>query len=79
MEYPWNVIGWEMVPKKNDETKFNVRLYVERPLDASVNGEGTEAQRLYYNPEYVKYEPHIGDMIIATEGRYGIDRIFKVA
>lgn len=79
MEYPWNVVGWEMVPKQNDEGKFNVRLYCQRPMADGANGEGVETGRLFFNPEYVKYSPAVGDMIIATEGRYGIDKIYKVA
>lgn len=78
METPWKVVGFEKwLSEKNEEC---VRLYVARPLvlaDGST-GEGLETQRLFYKPQYVKYEPQIGHMIIATEGRYGIGQIFVV-
>lgn len=75
----WEVIGWEKVAKQNDPTKYNVRLYCMRNLKEGAQGDGVECGRLYFNPEYVKYEPAIGQKIIATEGRYGIDRIYVVA
>lgn len=76
MEYPWIVVGWEnVVSEKTGKT--SVRLYVEREL-VSESGFGKEAGRLFFNPEYVNYEPSIHDQIIAVEGRYGIDKIVKL-
>lgn len=76
METPVKVIGWELVEQQNGKT--GLRIYGVRPLlgDAAT---GDEAVRIYINPEYVKYEPELGHMIIAVEGRYGVDRIIRVA
>lgn len=76
MEYPWEVIGFENVISEKTG-KPGVRLYVTRPLFAE-NGTGVEAGRLFYRSEYVQYSPELGHKIIATEGRYGIDRIVRV-
>lgn len=75
-ETPVKVIGWEMVEQQNGKT--GVRIYGIRNVMGQ-NGEGEEAVRIYINPEYVKYQPQIGHMIIAVEGRYGVDRIIRVA
>lgn len=78
METPWKVVGFEkFVSEKGEDC---VRLYVARPLvlQGENTGEGLETQRLFYKPQYVKYEPVIGHMIIATEGRYGIANIYVV-
>lgn len=78
METPWKVVGFEKFT--SEKGAACVRLYVARPLilpDGST-GEGLETNRLFYKPEYVKYEPAIGHMIIAQEGRYGIAQIYVV-
>lgn len=76
----WKVVGFEAW--KNDKGADCVRLYVARVLSLQEghSGDGLETQRLYYRPEYLKepYEPTIGHLIVATEGRYGIDQIFVV-
>lgn len=76
METPVKVIGWELVNQKNDKT--GMRIYGIRDLNGDT-ATGEEAVRIYINPEYVKYEPEIGHLIIAVEGRYGVDRIIRVA
>lgn len=76
METPVNVIGWEMVTQQNGKT--GIRIYGVRDL-ITENGAGQEAVRIYINPEFCKYEPDIGHKIIAVEGRYGVDRIIRVA
>lgn len=76
METPVKVIGWEMVTQQNGKT--GIRIYGVRDL-VTENGAGQEAVRIYINPEYCKYEPEIGHQIIAVEGRYGVDRIVRVA
>lgn len=79
METPidvFEVIGWEMIEQKNGKT--GVRIYGIRDL-AGTNGDGKEAVRCYINPEYVKYQPELGHKIIAVEGKYGVDRIIRVA
>ena len=78
METPWKVVGFEkFVSEKGEEC---VRLYVARPLilPEGSSGDGLETNRLFYKPQYVKYEPEIGHMIIAVDGRYGISQIFVV-
>ena len=75
METPIEVIGFERVIGENSG-KLGVRVYGVR--DIAGNGEGKEACRIYFNPEYCKYEPVIGHKIIAIEGRFGIDRIIVV-
>ena len=78
MDTPWKVVGFEMFT--SEKGAACVRLYVARPLilpDGST-GEGLETNRIFYKPEYVNYDPVIGHMIIAQEGRYGISRIFVV-
>lgn len=76
METPVKVIGWELVEQQNGKT--GMRIYGVRDV-ASATGTGQESVRIYINPEYVKYQPEIGHQIIAVQGRYGIDRIIKVA
>lgn len=78
METPWKVVGFEkFVSEKGEDC---VRLYVARPLVTVEGhvGEGVETNRLFYKPQYVKYEPQVNHMIIAVEGRYGIGQIFVV-
>ena len=77
-ETPWKVVGYEkFVTEKGAEC---VRLYVARPLSVPEGnaGEGLEVNRVFYKPEYVKYEPVIGHMIIVQEGRYGVSQIIVV-
>lgn len=76
METPVKVIGWELVTQQNGKT--GTRIYGIREL-IGATATGEEAVRIYINPEYVKYEPEIGHLIIAVEGRYGVDRIIRVA
>lgn len=78
MVYPWKVVGF--VKWVNEKGEERVRLYVERQLSMNENesGKGLEAGRLYFNPQYCKYEPVIGHLIIAQEGRYGIQQIVVV-
>lgn len=80
METPWKVIGFENWTSEKGEPC--VRLYVARPLHLAegAEGKGFETQRLFYKPQYVKYEPQINHLIIATEGRYpgSIGQIFVV-
>lgn len=76
METPVKVIGWELVEQQNGKT--GMRIYGIRELHGEA-ATGEEAVRIYINPEYVKYEPELGHMIIAVEGRYGVDRIIRVA
>lgn len=76
METPVKVIGWELVEQQNGKT--GMRIYGVRDV-TSQTGTGQEAVRIYINPEYVKYEPELGHMIIAVDGRYGVDRIIRVA
>lgn len=78
MEYPWTIVGWEAVPRKNDPDKFNIRLHCQQPLPAGVTGDGLTCKVMYFNPEYVNYSPTLGQKIVATEGRFGIDRIIVV-
>ena len=76
METPVKVIGWELVEQQNG--KIGMRIYGVRQLFGE-KATGEEAVRIYINPEYVKYEPDMGHMIIAVEGRYGVERIIRVA
>ena len=78
MEFPWTVVGWELVPRKNDSDKHNIRLHCQQTLYPESNGEGIACCTKYYNPEYVKYTPQLGQKIVCTEGRFGIDRIIVV-
>lgn len=79
-ETPWKVIGFEKFTSAKDEAC--VRLYVVRPLSLPEGntGEGFETHRLFYKPEYVKYDPKINDLIIAIAGRYpgSVGQIFVV-
>lgn len=78
METPWKVVGFEkFVSEKGEDC---VRLYVARPLalDEGHTGSGLETNRLFYKPQYVKYEPQEGHMIITVDGRYGISQIYVV-
>ena len=74
----WEVKGWELVPLKSNPEKHNIRLYVQRPLKEGVQGDGLECGRLYYNPDYCQYSPVLGQMIVAVEGRFGLDRVLVV-
>ena len=80
METPWKVVGFEKF--KSEKGEDCTRLYVARPLilPDDNEGDGLETQRLFFKPQYVKYEPVIGHMIIATAGRYpgSIGQIFVV-
>lgn len=77
MEKPVTVIGWERLV--NEETgKVGIRVYGTRPIVGSEDCAGEEAIRIYYNPEYCKYVPQLGQKIIAIQGRYGVDRIIVV-
>lgn len=76
METPVKVIGWETVTQQNGKT--GLRIYGIREL-TSEDAIGREAVRIYINPEYCKYEPELDHMIIAVEGRYGVDRIIRIA
>lgn len=78
METPWKVVGFEnWVSEKGENC---VRLYVMRRLNPpeGSSGAGAETQRLFYKPEYVSYDPQIGDYIIPMEGRYGISKIVVI-
>ena len=75
---PIEVVGWE---KKIGKTgKVGVWIYGQRELEPAEDQErcGSESVRLYINPEYCKYEPQIGHLIIPVEGRFGIDQIYVV-
>lgn len=79
-ETPWKVVGYEsFVSEAGDEC---VRLYLIRPLALREGntGEGLEAQRMFYKPKYVKYQPQLNHLIIATPGRYpgSVGQIFVV-
>lgn len=76
METPVKVIGWETVTQHNGKT--GLRIYGIREL-TSEDAIGQEAVRIYINPEYCNYEPELDHMIIAVEGRYGVDRIIRIA
>lgn len=78
METPWKVVGFEKFTSEKGESC--IRLYVARPLlpkEGNI-GDGLETNRLFYKPEYVKYDPQIGHMIITVDGRYGIAQIYVV-
>ncbi len=77
MEYPWEVVGYEEIISEKTQ-KPGIRLYAQRAVQPGANREGYETQRFFFRPEYVKYQPVVGHLIIVTEGRYGIDRIFVV-
>ncbi len=74
----WKIVGYENVISEKTQ-KPGIRLYVERPLQEGASGEGIETGRIFFRPEYVKYEPRIGDVILPVEGRYGIDRILRIS
>lgn len=76
METPVEVIGWEIFTQQNGKT--GIRIYGLRDLNGE-QCEGREAVRIYINPEYVNYQPELGHKIIAVEGKYGVDRIIRVA
>lgn len=78
MDYPWTVVGWELLPRQNDPNKHNVRLHCQQALPAGGAAEGIACKSLYFNPEYVSYSPALGQKIIWIDGRYGIDRIVVV-
>lgn len=78
MDTPWKVVGFEKFVSEKGENC--VRLYVARPLVCKEgnSGDGLETNRIFYKPQYVNYEPVIGHMIIAVDGRYGVSQIFVV-
>ena len=76
METPWELIGWEK--NVSEAGKVGIRLYCVRNITGDGEGDGMEAGRLYFNPEYCKYSPVIGQKIIPVNGRYGIDQIYVV-
>lgn len=77
---PIKVVGWE----KRTGKKGGVGYYIYGVRDVSsdvegyMEGDGSEALRLYINPEYCKYQPKVGDLIVPVEGRFGIDQIYVV-
>lgn len=77
MDYPWKVVGVEYTVSEKT-LKEKVRLHCQRELQGE-GCEGVEVGRIFFDPEYVKYDPHIGDVIIAIDGRFGVDRIVKIA
>lgn len=77
---PIKVVGWE---KKTGKTgKVGIWIYGEREVQTDaegyIEGEGSEAVRLYINPEYCAYKPNVGELIIPVEGRFGIDQVYVV-
>ena len=76
METPVEVIGWEECIQQNGKT--GIRIYGLRELIGEKCA-GMEAVRIYINPEYVNYQPALGHKIIAVDGKYGVDRIIRVA
>ena len=50
MEYPWTIVGWEAVPRKNDPDKHNIRLHCQQPMPGDCTGEGVACKTLYFNP-----------------------------
>lgn len=78
MQKPWKIVGF--VKWLNENGEECVRLFLERvfePTDEQ-EGSGLEADRKYYKMKYVPYPPKIGDIIIAIEGKYGINQIFVI-
>ena len=77
---PLKLIGW----KKQEGKKGGIGYYlfcsrkVDTQSEGCLAGDGEEAVRCYINPEYCKYDPKIGDLIIPVEGRFGIDQIYVV-
>lgn len=78
MQKPWKVVGFLKWLNENGEEC--VRLFVERALDVSPDqeGAGLDVNRLYYKSKYVPYPPKIGDIIIAIDGKYGVNQIFVI-
>ena len=76
MCYPWKVIGFERW--KNDKGEGRVRLYVSRDFSPE-DGAGVETQRIYFNPQYVKYDPVLEDLIVVSEGKFGVSQITIVS
>lgn len=77
-ETPWKVVGF--VKWNNERDEECVRIYVERELSLAEGqeGSGKETKNFYYKPEYVKYEPVIGHIVIPVDGRYGLQQIMVV-
>ena len=80
-ETPWKLFGYEKFISESGDAC--VRLYVARPLVLSHEGntgEGIETQRLFYKEKYVKYNPVLNHLIVATPGRFpgSISQIFVV-
>ena len=72
---PWKVVGFEFTESESGEE--GIRLFVERPA-AGESMQGMETERHYYKPKYVKYDPHIGDLVVVVKGRYGIQEIIVI-
>ena len=70
-ETPWKVIGFEkFVSEAGDDC---VRLHCIRPGVPGREGnifEGTEVKSIFYKTKYVKHDPQLFQLIIATPGRY---------
>lgn len=77
---PILVIGWEVREKENG--KKAMWIYGTREINTDAagyrEGDGSEAVKIYVNPEYCDYKPQIGHKIIPIEGRYGVDQIYVV-
>ncbi len=76
METPLTVIGWFW--RESEKTgKRYLHVFATREIPEG-KGYGLEAVHLNLNPEYVKYDPCLNDVIIAIDGRYGVDRIIRL-
>lgn len=80
MEYPWKVVGFEKtVSEKGTE---GCRLYIESKMPPGTDGEGVVTGRVWFNPEFVKYEPKLDEMIIIItddRNRNIVNRIIVVS
>lgn len=77
---PLKVVGWEKRTGKKGGVGYYIycERSVQRNAEGFMEGDGCEAVRLYVNPEYCKYEPQVGHVIIPVEGRFGIDQVYVV-
>ena len=79
MEYPWKIVGYERTcSEKGTE---GCRLYIEQQLPPDANGEGIVCGRVWFNPEHVKYDPALGDLVIIIpddRNKNIVSRIIKV-
>ena len=78
METPWKIVGFmKWLNENGDEC---VRLFLQRVFNPSPDQEGAgfEVERKYYRSKYVPYPPVIGDIIVAIDGKYGVDRIIVI-